>query len=148
MTHFKAALMYILLRNKLHYYPSSIITHKNPSTTPFMMCNTCYSFSCSCYWYCLLTFSELTFERKYFKNTTRMSTGWIQIKTDVLSVLIWPPTVKLQRLSADDKNVGCCPYPLWFHMELVTGKLRRSLKMVNIEKTDTLCTLENAFSQA
>ena len=45
MTHFKAALMYISLRKKLHYYPSSIITHKNLSTTPFITCNTCYSFS-------------------------------------------------------------------------------------------------------
>ena len=46
MAHFKAALMYISLRKKLHYYPSSIITHKNLSTTPFITCNTCYSFSC------------------------------------------------------------------------------------------------------
>ena len=46
MTHFKAALMNISLRKKLHYYPSSIITHKNLSTTPFITCNTCYSFSC------------------------------------------------------------------------------------------------------
>ena len=47
MTHFKAALMYISLRKKkLHYYPSSVITHKNLSTTPFITCNTCYSFSC------------------------------------------------------------------------------------------------------
>ena len=46
MTHFKAALMYISLRKKLHYYPSSIITHKNISTTPFITCNTCYRFSC------------------------------------------------------------------------------------------------------
>ena len=46
MTHFKVALMYISLRKKLHYYPSSIITHKNLSTTPFITCSTCYSFSC------------------------------------------------------------------------------------------------------
>ena len=47
MTHFKAALMYISMRaKKLHYYPSSFITHKNLSTTPFITCNTCYSFSC------------------------------------------------------------------------------------------------------
>ena len=46
MTHFKAALMYISLRKKLHDYPSSIITHKNLSTTPFITCNSCYSFSC------------------------------------------------------------------------------------------------------
>ena len=46
MTHFKAALMYISLRKKLNYYPSSIITHKNLSTMPFITCNTCYSFSC------------------------------------------------------------------------------------------------------
>ena len=51
MTHFKAALMYISLRKKnLHYYPSSIITHKNLSTTPFITCNTCYNFSCYRQW--------------------------------------------------------------------------------------------------
>ena len=35
-----------LMRKKLRYFPSSIITHKNLSTTPFITCNTCYSFSC------------------------------------------------------------------------------------------------------
>ena len=40
MTQFKAALMYILLWKKIHYYPSSIITHKNLLTTPFITCIT------------------------------------------------------------------------------------------------------------
>ena len=38
--------VYLIAKKKLHYYPSSIITHKNLSTTPFITCNTCYSFSC------------------------------------------------------------------------------------------------------
>ena len=39
--------VYLIAKKNLHYYPSSIITHKNLSTTPFITCNTCYSFSCS-----------------------------------------------------------------------------------------------------
>ena len=38
--------VYLIAKKKLHYYPSSIMTHKNLSTTPFITCNTCYSFSC------------------------------------------------------------------------------------------------------
>ena len=50
--------------------------------------------SCFC---CLLTFFfKINFFKKYFRNTITLSecqTVWIQIKTNILSVMIWVQTV-------------------------------------------------------
>ena len=38
-------------------------------------------------------FSKFNFSKNSFRNTIRVSNGWIQIRTDLQSVLIWIQTV-------------------------------------------------------